>query len=155
MPVALRWSPPAGPRKFTVEAGKSLTASWDLPAAPAGYDLHLHGPNGFVQQFQGDAASAGVTVAVTEGNDDVTFALSVPAAGKATTFTLTDNAYGAGGPWTVPVSAGSTGHQSVSVAHSGHWYDVSVTSAFDAESLAGGGDGTFEALRQTHDLVAW
>jgi phospholipase C len=113
-----------GPRKYTVEGGKSLTGTWDGRA----YELHLHGPNGYVRQFKGGASSAGVAVVFTEASSDVAFALSVPAAGMKTTFTLTDNAYGAK-PLTVAVGSGSTGHGAVSVAHSGSWYDVTVTSS--------------------------
>jgi phospholipase C len=116
-----------GPRKYTVESGKSLTGEWDLSSSKGGaYELHLHGPNGFVRQYMGDGSSAGLGVALSEGTADVTFAL---ATSKATTFTVTDNAYGSGGPWKVEVVAGGTGSQVVSISGSGHWYDVTVTSS--------------------------
>ena len=44
----------AAPRSYTVEAGKSLTDSWTV--AGGGYDLSVHGPNGFFRRFKGSLA---------------------------------------------------------------------------------------------------
>jgi phospholipase C len=40
------------PRSYTVEPGKQLTDSW---ASASGYDLSVHGPNGFFRRFKGGA----------------------------------------------------------------------------------------------------
>jgi phospholipase C len=46
---------PNGPWFYTVEAGKSLSATWPVQAA---YDLGVHGPNGFVRHFKGNLSSS-------------------------------------------------------------------------------------------------
>lgn len=43
-----------GPWFYTVDAGKSLSATWPVQGS---YDLHSYGPNGFVRSFKGDSAS--------------------------------------------------------------------------------------------------
>jgi phospholipase C len=43
-----------GPWYYTVEAGKSLSATWPTQAA---YDYSVYGPNGFMRQFRGDLSS--------------------------------------------------------------------------------------------------
>ena len=128
----------AAPRKFAVNAGAGIA---DVPQAlrPAGaskYALSLHGPNGFVRQFAGDAAqasAAGLAAALTydEAAGNVVLQLSA-GAGAAATFTVSDNAYGlAGSPWTVPVPAGGQVAFPVAVcaAAVGCWYDLSVSEA--------------------------
>ena len=48
-----------GPWTYTVEAGKSLSASWDVAASDHGrYDLSVYGPNGFLRMFRGTASPA-------------------------------------------------------------------------------------------------
>ena len=42
--------PAQDPRSYTVEPGKQLTDTWD---AASGYDLSVHGPNGFFRRFRG------------------------------------------------------------------------------------------------------
>ncbi|HUB92041.1 MAG TPA: alkaline phosphatase family protein, partial [Dyella sp.] len=44
----------SGPWYYTVEAGKSLSASWPMQGA---YAWHVYGPNGFVRSFKGDSVS--------------------------------------------------------------------------------------------------
>jgi phospholipase C len=41
-------------RNYTVEAGKSLTGSWNVVST---YDLSVYGPNGFVRYFKGSVSS--------------------------------------------------------------------------------------------------
>jgi phospholipase C len=44
------------PRSYTVESGKQLAESWDFTS---GYDLSVHGPNGFFRRFKGSAGGRG------------------------------------------------------------------------------------------------
>jgi phospholipase C len=50
------------PRTYTVESGKQLTDSWDFTS---GYDLSVHGPNGFFRRFKGGPQAGLVVHAVT------------------------------------------------------------------------------------------
>ncbi|SDD86416.1 phospholipase C [Cupriavidus sp. YR651] len=46
-----------GPRRYTIEAGKSLTGQWDCDADDGRYDLWLLGPNGWHRHISGTAPS--------------------------------------------------------------------------------------------------
>jgi hypothetical protein len=39
------------PRSYTVEPGRQVTDAWGFAS---GYDLSVHGPNGFFRRFKGD-----------------------------------------------------------------------------------------------------
>src|SRR5690606_4994319 len=41
------------PRRFTVEAGKSLMDEWDVRETDGSYDLEVYGPNGYFHKFAG------------------------------------------------------------------------------------------------------
>ena len=43
----------AGPRYYTVEAGKTLEAVWPIGARDAGAAFEVHGPAGFYRAFDG------------------------------------------------------------------------------------------------------
>ena len=125
-------------RNFAVEAGKAVTDVPQvlLPSGASRYAFSLHGPNGFVRQFAGDAAQASaadlacaMTYDAAGGNVVLQLAAGTSA---AATFTVSDNAYGlVGSPWTVPVPAGGTVAFPVAVcgAAVGCWYDLSVSEA--------------------------
>jgi phospholipase C len=128
----------AAPRKFALNAGTGIV-DVPQPLKPAGaskYALSLHGPNGFVRQFAGDAAqasAAGLSAALSYDAAGGNVVLQLAAgAGAAATFTVSDNAYGlAGSPWSVPVPAGGRVAFPVAVcgAAVGCWYDLSVSEA--------------------------
>jgi phospholipase C len=44
-----------GPRSYTVEPGRTISDSWDFST---GYDLSVHGPNGFFRRFTGAVGPA-------------------------------------------------------------------------------------------------
>ncbi len=120
------------PRRYTVEAGKTLTDSWDVSADQGKHDLWVYGPNGFVRVFKDDAPTAAnlaspeckVCYDVANGDVYVKFSNS----GKqACTLTIQDNAYGSGGPWVVKVEAGKVVEQYWTLRKSGNWYDFNVT----------------------------
>jgi phospholipase C len=46
------------PRRYTVEAGKSLVDSWNASDDAGGYQLQVIGPNGFLREFSGKLPSA-------------------------------------------------------------------------------------------------
>jgi phospholipase C len=61
----------AGPWSYTVEAGKSLSDSWNVAANPQRrYDLSVYGPNGFFRQFKGSASGARANLDVLCDYDD-------------------------------------------------------------------------------------
>ena len=120
------------PRRYTVEAGKTLKDSWDMSADRGKHDLWVYGPNGFVRVFKDDAQTIG-NVASPEcrvcydiANGDVYVKFSNTGT-NACTLTIQDNAYGSVGPWELKVEPGKEVEQNWSLRKSGNWYDFSVT----------------------------
>jgi len=128
------------PRRYMVEAGKSLDDTWAAAADNAGkYDLWVLGPNGFHRHFQGDLGTVRASgVAIPEvrvcydiANGNVY--LSMRNDGKAACkFTIRAKAYRGDGPWTATVNGGATVDQHWDLAASGQWYDFAVTCDADA-----------------------
>mgnify|MGYP006090182805 CR=1 FL=1 len=121
------------PRTFTVEGAKSLVGEWGFVGGK-GYDVRLHGPNGFVRMFKGDAASAAVVVRVSHdaSSGDLVFNLTRTEGSSTTTWSVVDNAYGNPAQSVPGGASGSAVSAKVAIAASGNWYDVTVKSSADA-----------------------
>ncbi|CAG2129467.1 Non-hemolytic phospholipase C [Cupriavidus campinensis] len=126
------------PRRYMVEAGKSLSDSWGTSAAaPGQYDLWVLGPNGFHRHFKGDTTVLGGALGVPEvrvcydiANGDVY--VDLMNTGKAAcTFRVAPLAYRTDGPWEATVAAGATQTLHWSLKDSGQWYDFAVTTPSD------------------------
>jgi phospholipase C len=120
------------PRRYTVEAGKSLSDVWDSRASSAKYDLQVFAPNGFFRSFEGNTsrhqAAADLLVSYTTSAGEVQ--LRCGSGGEESCiFTVTANAYRKDGPWTLTASAGESASQAWSLRESGQWYDFTVTCA--------------------------
>jgi len=125
------------PRRYAIEPGKELNASWDTFATEGGqYDLWVLGPNGFHRAFQGNvsalavpgAAAPEIRVCYDVANAHVYLDL-INTGGSACTFTVTANAYRGDGPWTYEIPAGKQLEQHWPVGRQGNWYDFTVTTA--------------------------
>jgi phospholipase C len=137
----------AVPKKYTVEAGKSLSDEWSLVDTPssAAYNLSLYGINGFVRKFAGSTAALN-TLQSTFEYDKVNAAVvvSVSTSQGKCGFKLVDNAYG-GGSWNLVATASgsSMASQSISVKSSGNWYDLTLTLVASSECPVTGFERTF------------
>ncbi len=60
------------PRRYVVEAAKSLRDDWVLREDKGRYDLWVYGPNGFVREFLGDSGGARVAMPEVELGYDAT-----------------------------------------------------------------------------------
>lgn len=120
----------AVPRRYTVEAGKTLTA-----AAPAeGHDLWVLGPNGFHRRFRGQGGPR-VTAHEDPANGALTLAFHNPTA-RPMDLAIAPNAYvKACLPQRVRLAPGKTVRRSWPLAKSGGWYDLAVTAAGDPDFL--------------------
>jgi len=136
-----------GPWRYTVEAGKSLSESFDLTSTNGVYAFQVFGPNGFVRKFAGNVGSnaqaeqlAGghhngkpaepevkVQYDVANGNVFLKFSNK---GGSFARLTVTDNAYGAR-PRPVIVPPGAHIEEAWVLAASHHWYDLTITSNDD------------------------
>jgi len=122
------------PRRYTVEAGKTLDDTWNAAAENSGfYDLWVLGPNGFHRHFKGDlnalragdAAVPEVRVCYDIANGNVY--LEMRNGGKnACKFTVRAKAYRTDGPWTATVEGGAKAELHWDLAASGAWYDFAV-----------------------------
>jgi phospholipase C len=123
------------PRRYTIEAGKTLSDFWNTAATDSGkYELWVYGTNGFVRTFKGDAlfqATAGFQPEVQVCYEFVKgqVYLKVHNTGtEAGSVTVTANTYRTDGPWPLDVAAGDTGTLHWDLDDSGHWYDFTVAS---------------------------
>jgi len=121
-----------GPWLYTVGAGATVSDYWSVGTPTGAYDLSLYGPNGFHRRFKGNrstsCAGGAALLEVASSYDTANGKLNLTfrnTGGTAATVTVTDTAYGTGGPWTYSLPAG--GSASASFATNRGWYDLTVT----------------------------
>ena len=124
---------PAGaaqqPRSYTVEPGKQLSDTFD---AADGYDLSVHGPNGFFRRFRGGSARGGAAVVVTTSDDgDGELVVVLRNAGAAASAVTVTDAY-AKRSTALTLRPGQSQTRRWSLDRSRGWYDLTVTVAGDA-----------------------
>jgi phospholipase C len=118
-----------GPRRYTVEAHRQLTDSFDFTQAGGHYDLWVLGPNGFHRHFAGSlnacgkidlqwrtAQRRGHITLLARGLDAATLTLRIQPAEYMAEPTITHE-----------LSARASLERIFPLARSYHWYDVSVT----------------------------
>ncbi|MFF4715766.1 phosphocholine-specific phospholipase C [Streptomyces eurythermus] len=123
-----------GPWTYTTEAGKTVSDAWNSVYSGGHYDLTVHGPNGFLRVFKGRNKVAGPEVTARHTGDDIELTFTNKGSGTAR-LKIADG-YG-GSPLTVTVRPGATVRQTVSLAASERWYDLTVTSDADPAFLRG------------------
>ena len=127
------------PRRYTVEAGKTLVDTWSLASDEGAYDLSVYGPNGFLRSFKGNTRG-GAAPMVEAAYDAKAGSLKLTiknADNKAIDLEALDNAYGAGGPWTLSVPAKKNTERSWSFQKSERWYDITIKYAGFERRFAG------------------
>ncbi|HKR43515.1 MAG TPA: phospholipase domain-containing protein, partial [Paraburkholderia sp.] len=121
------------PRRYTVEAGKTLRDTWTPGAADDGaYRLWVLGPNGFHRAFEGNvrAAAHGPNPEVRVRYDTANNALELSIANRASAasnVSVAANAYRSEGPWTYALRAGEQVQANWALADSGGWYDFTLS----------------------------
>ena len=121
------------PRRYTVEAGKSLKDAWSVSTDRGKYDLCVYGPNGYFRTFTDDGgATAGtampeVRVRYEKEKGDIIVSFGNPGA-QTCMLTVHDLAYRSGGPRKVEVPPGKMVTHRWSLHGSASWYDFRVTS---------------------------
>ena len=130
------------PRRYTVEAGKSLNDAWYPAAADAGaYQLWVYGPNGFIRTFQGNLAGDGGFAPEAQVCYDLVdgqLVLKVHNTGLAPgSVTVQSNAYRTDGPWSLDIGAQSSGTLAWDCHASGFWYDFTVSATGFVRRIAG------------------
>jgi phospholipase C len=116
---------------FTVEKGRRLRTV--LASAPSsGYDVEIHGPNGFYRRAAGSDAAA-PEVSTAPGGSRENLMIVVNDAGRAVELTFTDH-YRDGPSTTRRVRQGGRIIYTVGGDTNG-WYDVTITSSADSRFI--------------------
>ena len=119
-----------GPWTYTASAGRALSGSWDTAGTQGGYDLTVHGPNGYLRSFAGSVPSAGPEVTARHERATGRVELTLVNDGSSDVrFTVSDGY--SGHRRTVVVPAGRRTGYPVETAAAGHWYDITVVSDHD------------------------
>ncbi|MDP3857222.1 MAG: phospholipase C, phosphocholine-specific [Stagnimonas sp.] len=116
------------PRRYTVEAGKTLTDEWSVADTRSGlYDLWVLGPNGFHRLFRGSAGSLAVEVATGFEQATRTLRLSLHNTGSLPAdAVITAAAHRDDGPWPLRLAPGASEERSFVLDASQGWYDFTV-----------------------------
>ena len=121
------------PRRYVVEAGKSLSGRWELAENQGQYELWVLGPNGYHRAFSGSSrelsAKALPEVELAYKPDrlvQVTARLRNDG-DRPCTFTIDALAYRDDGPWALRVAPHTTRELSWPVGQHGRWYDFAVS----------------------------
>ncbi|MEB6334353.1 phosphocholine-specific phospholipase C [Serratia rhizosphaerae] len=113
------------PRRFTVEAGKSLSDDWHITED---YDLWLLGPNGFHRALRGNLQRSQAEVRLESVPDSMRLRLALLNPGpQPQEITLARCPYGSREAQRISLAAGATHVLPLNVSASGGWYDISVT----------------------------
>lgn len=128
------------PRRYTIEAGKRLSDTWDTGADGGRYDLWLLGPNGFHRHFTGNVRSGpderSARPEVRLRRDPARQRLIVTLANSgasACTFVAGHLAYRMHAPKSLRVEGRASLDWQVQLARDHGWYDIRIT----VEALAG------------------
>ncbi|WP_144637861.1 phosphocholine-specific phospholipase C [Bordetella genomosp. 13] len=127
------------PRRYTVEAGKSLEDVWDTTADGGDYDLWVYSTNGFVRTFGGNTGSGAaleLQVCYDIAVGSVYAKVSNHGTGDAQA-SLKAEAYRGDGPWTLDVPAGGVAEHHWPLADSGNWYDFTLAANGLSRRFAG------------------
>jgi phospholipase C len=118
------------PRRYTVEAGKTLSDTWHLHSDRARYDLWVYGHNGFVREFRG-ASNAGEALPDVRLEYDVhnsVIRLIGNYRGRhEAPLSVQANAYRTDGPWPLRIAASRRATLEWSLIASHGWYDLTAT----------------------------
>ena len=116
------------PRDYSVAAGDTVIDTLPLDGSDNGsYRLHVHGPNGFFREFQGNASDPRLIVTaepvVEEGKPGLRLRLRNLDATHALNLTLRDATYGAK-PLTLQLAAGADEAHDMTCDAGRGWYDL-------------------------------
>ncbi|MEC3878369.1 phosphocholine-specific phospholipase C [Parapedobacter sp. 10938] len=118
------------PRRYTVEAGKSLTDEWGVAEMGGSYDLEVYGPNGYFRKFTGNIHA--VEPEVQLDYDQRKGRISIRLQHHSQTplpVNLVANAYGYPASVELSVAARRLLTKHISLKDSANWYDFSIQTA--------------------------
>ena len=114
--------PASQPRGYTVEPGKHLADTW---AVGDGYDLTVHGPNGFFRHFKGDGSEY-LEVRATYDARGTAVTLKLTNKGSRRVEVVVSDRY-TGRDAKLTLSPGESESERRPLAHTKGWYHLVVT----------------------------
>ena len=114
------------PKRYTVEARKSLTDDWDLSSDAGEYNLEVYGPNGYFRHFSGNSNKPEPEITVKYDSRKGAITVTVQGGNKPSEITIVHNAYDYKGPWDAKMTSHASFQKTWVLADSGNWYDFSV-----------------------------
>lgn len=116
------------PRRYTVEAGKSLDDIWE-PDHTGKYDLEVYGPNGYFHKFSGSILSNEPLTRIGYNHRKGTISVNLRNSGEdPLQVQISANAYGYPETGFFDIRPGKTKKLHWDLDRSGHWYDFTVES---------------------------
>jgi phospholipase C len=116
------------PRRYTVEAGKSLDDEWKV-SAKGEYHLEVFGPNGYFHKFSGSIRANEPVTTIRYDHKNGELLLTLQNTGtNPLRLTISSNAYDYPGKLSRVIEPGKNQMQRWNLARSGNWYDFSVKS---------------------------
>ncbi|EFL28674.1 phospholipase C, phosphocholine-specific [Streptomyces himastatinicus ATCC 53653] len=126
-------SHPDGPWGYTVEAGKRLSGEWSA-AAPGedGYDVEVHGPDGFVRRFAGSLTGEGPRVSARHDARTGQLRVTLANPGRTTVRLTVKDGHLDGQADTYRLRPGARVTHTADLRRSHQWYDLTVVSDHDS-----------------------
>jgi phospholipase C len=114
------------PRRYTIEADRSLTDRWQIVGGGP-YDLWVLGPNGFVREFAGNTDTPEIDVALAYRASERAVELQLANGNeKPVSLSLESRVYGPVTTRKIELSAHETKSLQWDLSTSGNWYDLTL-----------------------------
>ena len=114
------------PRRYTVEAGKSLSDKWALTPESEGYGLEVFGPNGYFRRFSGASAGMEPEVKASYDHSKGMLRLELRNPGQSAAEITIADSYNPSKPVNVTIPAGKRLTRAWTCGKQGNWYDLVV-----------------------------
>ncbi|MDR6805325.1 phospholipase C [Dyadobacter sp. BE34] len=114
------------PRRYTVEAGKSVSDEWGPFSESDGYGLEVFGPNGYFRRFSGNSLVAEPEVKASYDQNKGIMRLEMQNSGKSALEMIVSNSYNPSKPLNVTIPAGKKVAREWTCGGHGNWYDLTV-----------------------------
>jgi len=115
------------PRRYTVEAGKSLLDEWDLSKDNGAYQLEIFGPNGYFCSFSGNVNTSEPEISVRYDHEKGGVTLIVQNDAKEhISIQVNPNAYVGYKSAKLKIAPGSKADKTWMLGKSGNWYDFTM-----------------------------